>query len=262
VSLEIFEGDLRDCNVSLSDSLPVFSPARGVFRDHLIIGFDGRDVRARPFHLLRTSISKELAPDRPNLIGITSASPGDGKSFISLNLAAALSRVNEADTGLLDLDLRRGRIAAEIGLDVSEGLSDYLSGTVESLGSLGRRIANTKLDIYPTRAVAASSAELLAGERLEKLVRTLRSQAPGSVFLFDLPPVYANDDTMLVTQHLDGYILVVDAGSTTRKQLEGMMQMLQPTSCLGTIMNRYQGGVLDAYGYGYGQAKQYSGYYK
>lgn len=262
MSISSFKGNLMKRDAPTSEGLRIFSPDKNVLAEHLIIGLDEQDIRARPFHLLRTSISPKLAPDRPNLIGITSASPGDGKSFIALNLAASLSRVNRATTGLLDLDLRRGRVAGELGLVTSRGLSDFLQGTAESLSAVGWRIENTKLDIYPTKAVEKASAELLAGERFQQLVDVLRSQAPGSVFFFDLPPVYANDDTMLVTQHLDGYILVVSAGSTTRKQVEGMMRMLQPTACLGTIMNRYRGGVLDPEGYGYGKSDPYESYYR
>src|ERR1700712_5175291 len=116
MSAGFLQGSLMNQHAPTNQDLPIFSPDEGTLRDHRIIGFNNLDARARPFHLLRTSIRKHLASDRPNLIGITSASPGDGKSFISVNLAAALSRVNEAPTGLLDLDLRRGRVGAEIGL--------------------------------------------------------------------------------------------------------------------------------------------------
>jgi Mrp family chromosome partitioning ATPase len=261
MSVGFSEGNLMKCDAPSTEGLPIFSPDEVALRENHIVGFNNLDAQARPFNILRTSVRKHLCSDKPNLIGVTSARPGDGKSFISINLAAALSRVNEATTGLLDLDLRRGRVAAEIGLDTSVGISDFLEGKVDSLTKVGWRIENTELHVYPTNAVETGSAELLAGENLQQLIKVLRSQAPGSVFIFDLPPVYANDDAMLVCQHLDSYIMVIDAGSTNRKQLEGMMRLLQPTPCLGAIMNRYKGGLLDSYGYGYGSSSSYSAYY-
>ena len=68
----------------------------------------------------------------------------------------------------------------------------------------------------------------------------------------DLPPVFANDDTMMSMQYLDAYVLVVDHGMTTSRQVEEAVRLLDPVPCLGTVLNRYQGGFADPYGYGYG----------
>lgn len=242
--------------------LATFVPEDEVLEQHAIVGFNSRDLRSRPFNLLRTQLAKRIASSGAEIIGITSATPNAGKSFLSLNLAAALSRVAGQSVYLLDLDLRRGSLAQELGLEVEYGVSDYLEGTVDDLGSLGRRIADTNLAVFPTAAIAVHSAELLAGDRFNRMIDAFRQLAGDAIVMCDMPPAFASDDTMIAMQKLDGYIMVVDSGKTTRRQVKDTVAMLQPSPCLGAVLNRYNGGLMGNYGYGYGYgAKAYSDYY-
>lgn len=217
-----------------------------------IVGFAARDLRARPFALLRSQIQRRLDRKRARLIGVTSAAPGEGKSFLSLNLAAALARVSEAPVYLVDLDLRRGSLAAALGQTPVAGVGDVLNGSDEDLVGVGWRIADANLAVFPTRSMEDGTAELLAGERFARFVMGLRNLPGNSIVLCDLPPVFAGDDAMITLERLDGYFLVVDSGKTTVKQVAHAIQLLEPTTCLGTILNRYQGGLADSYGYQYG----------
>lgn len=245
----------------LSD-LAIFAPEPEILDRHAIVGFDSRDVRSRPFNLLRTQVAKRIANSKAGIVGITSATPNAGKSFLSLNLAAALSRVAEQSVYLIDLDLRRGSLAIELGLEVEHGISDYLDGSFDDLGAVGRRIAETNLAVFPTANISGNSAELLAGERFSVMIDAFRRVAGRSIVLCDMPPAFANDDTMIAMQKLDGYMIVVDSGHTTQRQIKDMMQMLQPAHCLGAVLNRYNGGLMENYGYGYGYgSKAYDSYY-
>jgi protein-tyrosine kinase len=81
------------------------------------------------------------------------------------------------------------------------------------------------------------------------------------VCICDLPPAFANDDAALVAKLLDAYLLVVEQGKTTAKQIRDTMGFLEPTPCAGTILNRYVGGLAGGdYGFGYSQTA-YSGYF-
>lgn len=238
--------------------LQVVQPRKGVVEDNKIVGFNSRDKRSRPFNLMRTQLAKQFTEEKVRLVGITSATPAAGKSFLSVNLAASLSRVLQASTFLVDLDLRRGCVAHELGLDFQSGISDYLLGGQEDLRAVGLNIEGTSLAVFPTRAVSIDSAEAIAGGTYDSLVQTMRDETAGAVIIFDLPPVFANDDAVLSTRLLDGYIMVVDSGKTTRRQLTDAMEMLDPVPCLGTVLNRYAGGILDSYGYG---SASYDRYY-
>jgi Mrp family chromosome partitioning ATPase len=242
--------------------LPIFTPDPAVLDRHAIVGFDSRDARARPFNLLRTQVAKRIAGSNAGIVGITSATPNAGKSFLSLNLAAALSRLSEQSVYLIDLDLRRGSVAAELGLEVEHGITDFLDGTLADLGVVGRRVADTNLAVFPTTTITGNSAELLAGDRFSQLIDAFRGMAGEAIILCDMPPAFANDDTMIAMQKLDGYMIVVDSGNTTRRQVQDTMEMLEPAPCLGAVLNRYNGGLMESYGYGYGYgSKAYDAYY-
>ena len=242
------------------DMLPTVTPSAEAVAAHRIVGFNTRDKRARAFALLRTRFAKELETGGYRLLGITSPTPSSGKSFLALNLAASLSRVMEFPVYLVDLDLRRGSVAEGLGIPVEFGIGDFLTGRATRLSDIARRVEGTNLVVLPTQEVDASSAELLAHERFEMLMARLRSCSGNGTVIFDLPPVFADDDAMITAQSLDCYAMVVDSGKTTRRQLQDAMMMLQPTPCLGTVLNRYHGGLLDSYGYGI-RSGSYNKYY-
>ena len=241
-------------------SLPVFTPDNNVLTEQLIVGLDSRDSRSRAFNLLRTTLAKRMKETGHRLVGITSATPSAGKSFLSMNLAASLSKVSEDFVVLVDLDLRRASIAERVGMQVKRGVSDFLAGEVSDLASIGSRINDSQLVLFPTKQVAKKTAELLSGPIFEKLIADLRQNTGDAVVFFDLPPAFANDDAMLILEHLDAYVMVVDSGKTNAKQVQDVLAMLNPVPCIGTVLNRYNGGFADDYGYGYGSSA-YAKYY-
>ena len=238
------------------ESLTAFTPDAAALEDHSIVGFAARDLRSRPFALLRSQIQRKLTRNNARLIGVTSATPAAGKSFVALNLAAALARVSDGPLYLIDFDLRRGTVATGLGLDCVTGISDVLAGAQADLSAVGRRIADTNLAIYPTRQIDEGSSELLSGEVFSQLVDGLRDLPPETVVICDLPPVFVGDDAMITLEKFDGYIMVVDSGQTTARQVTQTIQLLDPTPCLGTILNRYRGGITDSYGYGQNYGKE------
>lgn len=226
----------------------------------MVFGFQSRDQRSRSFNLLRTQITR-FAANGTRLIGITSATPQVGKTFVASNLAASLSRVAELTTTLIDLDLRRGSVATQFSIAEGHGLAEYLGGETDNLAGMAWGIEGQRLVIYPTRQRRIASAELLAGPRFDALIAAMRALTTPAVHLCDLPPVFANDDAMIVAEQLDGYLLVVEDGVTTAKQLGDALRLLGPEKCLGTILNRYVRGLVGGdYGYGYGYG-DYAGYY-
>lgn len=131
------------------------SPARGVF------GFNSRDRRSRPFNLLRAQVLKLMRANNFKIIGVTSATPRVGKSFMASNLAASLSRIPGTRTLLFDLDLRRGSIAKTFDIPEGPGINSFLSGEIDSLDAAAYDIHGTGLTIFPSFPTGDSSAELL-----------------------------------------------------------------------------------------------------
>lgn len=233
-------------------SVPAFEIPEETRERNRLIGFESHDERARAFNLLRSQMLKDAAVQSMQLVGITSATPSAGKSFVSLNLAAALSKITDRKVLLCDFDLRRGSVLDALEAPVENDLSQYLRGESPDWWSAVFNIAGSDLYVLPCVKRMRGSGELLTSQRFEYLIAALRALPPEILVICDLPPVFASDDALLTAAHLDGYVLVVEYGRNTEGQVRESMSMLAPTHCIGTILNRYRGGFFDAYGYGYG----------
>jgi protein-tyrosine kinase len=223
-----------------------------------LVAADATDARSRPFNLLRSQLIKRLAQDGSHLVGITSVAPGAGKSFIASNLAVSIAQLSNKRIFLIDADLRRASIADIFGIEANIGLADYLSGDDVRLQDIGCQIGDSNLVIYPSLPAQLRSAELLGGVHFETLMAAVRALSKDTLVIFDLPPVFANDDTLLVADKLDGMLMVVEQGVTTKKQLQSAIQLLQPTPIIGSVFNRSDGGFGDPYGYSGKYGKYYS----
>jgi protein-tyrosine kinase len=229
---------------------------RGVF------GFNSHDSRSRPFNLLRAQVLKIMQANGWRTLGITSATPSVGKSFIASNLSASLARIPEVQTLLFDLDFRRGSIARTFEIDSESGVESFLSGQIDSLNQVAYEVSGTNLTIFPSFLTKLSSAELLSGPRMRNLMHAMKAFSDGVICICDLPPAFANDDAAIALREMDAYLLVVEEGRTTARQVRDAIQLLSPAPCLGTVLNRYVGGLgTDDYGFGYGSKNAYDAYY-
>src|SRR4051794_30726902 len=140
------------------------------------------------------------------MLGIVSATPNVGKSFISANVAAAMSRDPRFQTYLIDLDLRRGTIKDVFGIEPERTILDYLEDqdSTEALPAFSPQ--GQELIIIPSVAGEVHSGELLAGPRAAAFFAAMRSSNEHKYFICDLPPVFANDDSSIIMESLDGYV--------------------------------------------------------
>ena len=238
--------------------LPVVAIDLEELRRRRIVGFSQRDIRARSFNLLRSQLLKQIDARGGRLLGVTSAAPAAGKSFVSVNLAAALAQVKDRPVYLFDFDLRRGSVARSLDQE-GAGLGAWLAGETDDLTAIGRRVGEDGFTLFPAFADANVGVDLFASARFEALIAAMRRLPKEAVVLCDLPPAFANDDAATVVRQLDGFVLVVEQGETSERQVTGALDLLRPSPCFGTILNRYDGGWADPYGYGYGD--KYATYY-
>lgn len=244
------------------DEIPTIQWDSSLAESNGVVAFDSRNIKSRPFNLLRARILNLMNAHGWRSMGVVSATPGAGKSFVSCNMAAALSRSPGKTVYLVDLDLRRSTIARNFGLEATEGLNGYLAGKVQDLSSVGKRLDGEDLVLVPSFPSRNDSAQLLAGESMKRLMQGFSSLPPESYVICDLPPVFANDDAAIAVTKLDAYVLVVEDGRTTKKQIRDAINILSPARCAGTILNRFHGGLInDDFGYGYGHSSAYGDYY-
>jgi Mrp family chromosome partitioning ATPase len=230
--------------------------SRGIF------GFDSMDARSRSFNMIRGRLIELQMKRGWRMVGVVSATPSVGKSFISANVSAALSRDPRYQTYVVDLDLRRGSLSGFFGIVPERGVRDYLEHSAGADVPDTYRLEGERLIIMPTTAGRAHSAELLASERAQTLLRSMRAADEKTLFICDLPPVFANDDAATVMARLDAYILVAEEGKTKQREIQDAVGLLGEARLAGVILNKYRGGVVsegygidDYYAVGYGQAE-------
>jgi len=192
------------------------------------------------------------------MLGVVSATPNVGKSFVSANLAAALSRDPRFQTYLMDLDLRRGTIKDIFGIQTDTSIVEYLERQDSTDMLRGFMPQGQELIIIPSIAGEVHSAELLAGERATALFRAMRSSDERNFFICDLPPVFANDDAAIIMESLDGYVIVAQDGKTTQREITATVDMLGHERLVGVVLNKYRGGLVSE---GYGIEERYASEY-
>jgi len=227
-------------------------------RERLVHGFDSRNASSRSFNLIRSKLVALQRERGWRMIGIVSATPSVGKSFVATNISAAMSRDPRFQTYLIDLDLRRGTIKDIFGFEPERSIVEYLEGKQSSEILGGYVPAGQELIIVPSIASGVHSAELLAGERASALFRAMRNSDERNFFVCDLPPVFANDDASIVMESLDGYVIVAEEAKSTQREVEAAAGMLGLDRLGGVILNKYRGGVLSE---GYGIEDRYAQYY-
>lgn len=207
------------------------------------------------FKRLRTNVLISLGEktEKSNyIIGITSAQPSEGKSTVSINLAYSLAELGKSVI-LLDCDLRRPSIHANMGIQQTPGLTEVLEGK-ENLSNVAIRYnssANsTCFDLIVAGALPENPSEILGSRNFRQLVEVV-SRAYDVVIL-DLPPVNAVIDATVVSKLTDGLAVVIRENHCARFVLQDCMEQLKyaKVNVLGFVMNGSVNGAGKRYQYG------------
>ena len=227
-------------------------------RRRLVHGFDSRNASSRSFNLIRSKIVHLQRERGWRMLGVVSATPSVGKSFVSANVAAAMSRDPRFQTYLFDLDLRRGTIKDIFGIETQSGIVEYLDETQSNPTLPGFIPQGQELIVIPTVPGPVLSAELLASDRASALFRGMRSSDERNFFICDLPPAFASDDASIIMEALDGYLIVAQDGKTTQREVAATVEMLGHDRLAGVVLNKYRGGLVSE---GYGIEDRYASEY-
>jgi capsular exopolysaccharide synthesis family protein len=186
-------------------------------------------------------------------MAVSSPSPGDGKSFISSNLAMSF-----ADAGfrtlLVDGDTRRGTLHEMFSLPRSAGLTDYLAKDVDQ-DAIVHETAHENLSVIPSGNPRRRSPELLTSPALSHLIADLKTRY--DAVIFDTPPLAAGIDGYAIAAATGSLLVVLRIGQTEKRMAAAKMLLVDrlPINILGTVLNAAPtGGEYEYYGYvsGYG----------
>ncbi len=213
-------------------------------------------VAAESLRRVRNAILHPPSGEPPRTILISSAVPGEGKSFVCAALGVNLAQGLEQHCLLVDCDLRRPTLASLFGLESGRGLTDYLRGTTP-LAPLIVKTSQAKLSVIPSGPVAANPAELLDSTVMEHTIMEMRARYPDRYIFFDSPPALAAAEALVLARHVDAVIVVVRWGRSGREQVKSLVESIGRDRILGVVFNAYQLSGLDRALY----KKGYYGYY-
>ncbi|BBO72924.1 hypothetical protein DSCW_03410 [Desulfosarcina widdelii] len=234
------------------------SSAFGKIDPHLITYHDPVSVEAEIFKILRTNILFPKTGHPPRTIMVTSAIPGDGKSFVAANLAISIAQGIEEHVLLMDCDMRRSSIHSRFGYrDTVPGLSDYLAKK-QPLEKLLKKTVVEKLTILPGGTPPHNPAELLSSQAMKNLLKETKERYKDRYIIVDSPPPQLTAETAALAKTIDAIIVVVKYDSTPKDLVKELIEKMGREKVIGVVMNGYRVPTTDRYGYGkYKKYKKY-----
>jgi protein-tyrosine kinase len=186
-----------------------------------------------------------------NRIMITSALPGEGKTYVSLNLAVSMAAEVDSSVTLIDSDVAKGDISRLLNLRERTGLGDVLlDSSVASRGLLATSV--NRLSVLPAGTYSEHLGELYASDMMDRLIQALDARAPNQVLLFDAPPILVTTEASVLAQYMDQVILVIEANRTPREAVQRAIEELDGCNNISLLLNKTTQSSIFGYDYGYG----------
>lgn len=223
-------------------AIPRANVRRGV-TDPVAAGLVSEACRA-----LRLNILNAVLGARPVMLSILSAEPGDGKSFVSAELARCFAQAGQR-TILVDGDVRRGGVDQTFAVDRAPGFTDYLAGHA-TLDAVIRPTAQKNLSVVPSGTRLAEGPELIGSPALPAALAALAARC--EVLLVDTPPLGAGADAAALATASGNAVLVIRAGKTDRKAAKARLAFIErlPVRMFGVVLNAIRAeGMFAAYAY-------------
>jgi polysaccharide biosynthesis transport protein len=178
-----------------------------------LVPFDTRSSAAEAYRALRTSVLLSAAGQPPKTLLITSGQPGEGKTTTVVNTAISLAQLG-ASVLIIDCDMRKPAIHKMLGAEQAHGLSNYLSRDVE-VGGLIQKLQMPNLSLLACGPIPPNPAELISSDKMRKLLAELTDRYDH--ILIDSPPLMNVTDPVILSTMVDGVMLVVSWGKSTRE---------------------------------------------
>ncbi|EMU9120651.1 polysaccharide biosynthesis tyrosine autokinase [Providencia stuartii] len=193
------------------------------------------DTAVEAIRSLRTSVYFSVMNQGNNLVMISSASPGVGKSFVTSNMAVVLANAGKKVL-LIDTDLRKGRIHKAFGLNNKAGLSEYLAQQDITQPTIHRGVIEN-LDVICRGKNVTHSSELLMGERFKHLLDTVKGQY--DIVVIDTAPILAITDSAIIGKYVGTSLLIAYYGVNTVKDVELSLKRFKQNDIeiTGVILN-------------------------
>lgn len=240
----------RGGNLAETRPAPGRGPARAVrvdrdrLRQQSMILPDGeRSAITETFrHIKRTlltSASSSAAGAPPaNLVMVTSASPGEGKTFCAINLAISIALEVNRTVLLVDADAAKPGVLQALGLQADKGLMDVLLDRRVDFGEALLKTDIGRLSLLPVGTTHKHATELLASDAMRELLREMAERYHDRIIIFDSPPLLAASEAGVLASQMGQIVVVVEAGRTSETALRDALGLIDANRVTGLLLNK------------------------
>jgi len=202
----------------------------------LIVAHQPRHPIAESYRRLRTNLRFSSVNEPLQIMLVTSAAPAEGKTTTAANLAVAVAQAGHRVV-LVDADLRKPQLHKLFGLNKGPGLTDALLSEADTAFFV-RDTAIPNLRLVTSGSIPPNPAELLGSQPMQNLLQQLRQIT--DLVIVDAPPLLAVTDAQVLVNYVQGVLLVVNAGNTTRALLSNAVAALIQVEArlLGVVLNQ------------------------
>jgi protein-tyrosine kinase len=223
---------------------------------NLVSVVNPHSVETEIFKVLRSKILFPASGEPPRSIMVTSAVPGEGKSFVAANLAVNMAQSIEDHVLLMDCDLRRPTMHRLFGLRRLKGLSEHLADG-NKIEDLLIKTGLGKLSIFPSGTPPYNPSEVLSSAKMVKLLDELKTRYQDRYLIIESPPPMLAPETIAIAKQVDAIIVVIKFGSTPMDAVEELIDNLGKEKIIGAVINRFDARTSRYYGY-----RKYGKYYR
>jgi len=201
--------------------------------------------------LVEKAMSEVAAIGEPRVIMVTSALPGDGKTFTSINLALSMALERDISVLLVDCDVAKRHVSDIVGMKEESGLLDALVDESVDVDSLVIQTNLSGLSILPAGRRVEAATEHLSSNRMRQIIANLCSHNPRRILLLDSPPLLITNEGRTLVKVAGQIVLVIRAGHTPRHAVQDAMGLFDAQQTGGIILNQVEASPIEGY-YGYG----------
>jgi protein-tyrosine kinase len=223
----------------------------------LLVPSQSRNVLANEFRVIKrpliaNAMGRGATPvTNGNLVMITSALPGEGKSFTAINLAISIAMELDNTVMLVDADVARPSVLNMLGLPPTEGLLDVVNKNSLDISRVLLRTNIEKLSILPSGTPHPRATELLASDAMISLLEDMAKRYPDRIIIFDSPPLLLTTEARALATHMGQIVVVVQSGETTQAAVREAVSTVEACPLKMMVLNKATQSASDRYGYGY-----------
>ena len=193
-----------------------------------------------------------------NLVMMTSALPGEGKSFSAINLAMSIAMELDHTVLLVDADVARPSIPRMLGLEPAKGLLDVLVEDSVDLRGVLLKTNVEKLSLLQAGSQHARATELLASDAMNRLLEDMSRRYADRIIIFDSPPLLLTTESPVLATHMGQVVVVVEATRTPQNAVKQALTAIEACPVKMLMLNKARSGSGgDGYGYGHGYGYGY-----